>query len=260
MFDIKYILEQELRYQKNMEQVYLGELKNLPEGSLSLLNIKGKDYFYKYAAGERTYLGGRKSKEIEDLQARKIISTCLKRIKHNQVLMEKVLEKYQSIDLENVRLSLSRAYQRDSLDVLSANTKKNKNWGDQDYQRSTLHPEALVHRTLKGDFVRSKSEVIIANTLYMKGLEYRSEELTKVGSHIFAPDFKILAPSTNKVKILEHFGMMNNPEYREKALKKMSTYIENGYRPYEDILFTFDDLNGNIDAMNLELLITSFCM
>ena len=40
----------------------------------------------------------------------------------------------------------------------------------------------------------------------------------------------------------------------------MSVYIENGYRPYEDIVFTFDDLDGNIDAKNLETLIENFCM
>ena len=40
----------------------------------------------------------------------------------------------------------------------------------------------------------------------------------------------------------------------------MEYYIVNGYRPYEDILFTFDDLDGNIDARALELLIDHFMM
>lgn len=260
MFDVKAMLEQELRYQQNIKQIYLGELRHLPEGSLSLLHIKGKDYFYKYEKGKRTYLGADRKIEVENLQKRKVMVTCLKKIDQNQVLMKQFLKRYQSIDLNYIRENLSKAYQNGSLDVYSARDKEITKWGDQEYQRSDKFPEALVHRTLKGDFVRSKSEVIIANNLYMKGIEYRSEELTKVGSHIFAPDFKILVPSTRKIKLLEHFGMMHDPEYRERALWKISTYIENGYRPYEDILFTFDDLNGNTDAKNLDVLITNFCM
>ena len=33
----------------------------------------------------------------------------------------------------------------------------------------------------------------------------------------------------------------------------MEYYIVNGYRPYEDILFTFDDLDGNISSEILEM-------
>ena len=52
--------------------------------------------------------------------------------------------------------------------------------------------------------------------------------------------------------------MMHDPVYRERALKKINEYIAAGYRPYEDILFTFDDLDGNIDAQVLDNLIETF--
>lgn len=113
---------------------------------------------------------------------------------------------------------------------------------------------------MKGDMVRSKSEVIISNTYLLKRAQYRYEEETKVGNKTFAPDFKVLIPRTNKIKLHEHFGRMDDPEYRRKAMWKMEYYIVNGYRPYEDILFTFDDLDGNIDARALELLIDHFMM
>lgn len=260
MFDVKVMLEQELRYQQNLKQVYLGELRHLPEGCLSVTTVKGKDYYYKHQHGLRYYLGDGSIDEVKSLQRRKLLQTCLKRIDKNQVLMENVISSYQDISLGKVRLTLSKAYQPADICLADMDERSDKGWGYQKYQRSNKYPEMLVHRTLKGDFVRSKSEVIIANTLHMKGLQYRSEEVTKVGNYYFAPDFKILVPSTGKIKILEHFGMMHDSEYREKAVWKMSTYIENGYRPYEDILFTFEDLNGNIDAKNLELLITNFCM
>lgn len=260
MFDVKAMLEQELRYQQNLKQIYLGELRNLPEGNLSVTTVKGKDYYYKHQHGTRSYLGNGSTEEVKALQRRKLLQNCLKHIDKNHDILKKFISSYQDISLEKIKSTLSKAYQPADTCLTDLDGIDNKGWGYQEYQRSNQYPEMLVHRTLKGDFVRSKSEVIIANTIHMKGLQYRSEEVTKVGNYLFAPDFKILVPSTGKIKLLEHFGMMHDPEYREKALWKMSTYIENGYRPYEDILFTFEDINGNIDAKNLELLITNFCM
>jgi len=259
MFDVKAMLEQELRYQQNLKQIYLGKRKGLPNGCLSASNVRGKNYYYNRVNGERVYLGCEKDGEIAKMKSHMLLSELLKRIEHNEKLIRRFLTKYQEIQPEIVRQSLGKVYQDAEVDPVEDESMAKDDWGYQPYQRNTKYSEGLVHRTLKGDYVRSKSEVVIANTLHMMGLQYRSEELTKVGNHVFAPDFKIKIPETGKIKLLEHFGMMHDEEYREKALWKISTYIENGYRPYEDILFTFDDVYGNIDAKNLNILIMNFC-
>ena len=259
MFNVKSILEQELRYQNNMKQIYLGEIRGLPEGQLSASNIRGKNYYYNRVNGERVYLGLENNNEIKEMKSQRLLSELLKRIDKNEKLMRTFLLKYQDIQPNCVRQQLGKAYLDAEINGTFSTYADGTDWGEQEYQRNMKYPEFLVHRTLKGDYVRSKSELVIANTISMKKLQYRYEELTKVGGHIFAPDFKILIPNTGKIKLLEHFGMMHDAEYRERALWKMSTYIENGYRPYEDILFTFDDLNGNLDAKNLDILITNFC-
>lgn len=259
MFDLKAIMEQELRYQQNMKKIYLGKLKGLPEGNLSASVIRGNTYYYNRVNGERIYLGRDNNTEISKMQSHKLLTSCVDRIESNEKLMNEFMDKYQSITPNDVRDTLGKAYQNAEIDFMDFHSRNSKNWGDQEYNRSTKFSEKLVHRTMKGEFVRSKSEVIIANNLYTRGLQYRYEEITKIGSHIFAPDFKILIPRVNKIKFLEHFGMMYDSKYRDHAFWKMSAYIENGYRPYEDVLFTFDDLNGNIDAKNLDILLTSFC-
>ena len=156
---------------------------------------------------------------------------------------------------------IGKAYQNCDLDLFSVQKRKdNRDWGNRPYQRNTGYPEQLTQKTQKGDFVRSKSEVIIANAYFAKGVQYRYEEIIKVGGRTFAPDFSILVPRLNKVKYHEHFGMMHDPHYRETALQKIGTYVAAGFRPYEDILFTFDDLNGNIDAQVLDVLIDEFML
>ncbi len=260
MFDLDRIIEKELQSQKNLKKIYQQRMGNLAKGTLSVTEKKGNRYYCKYVDGKKFYLG-KEHAEIHELKARKILTETIKRIETNMTFMKQFLEGYQDISLDAVEASLSKAYHsEDGKAFAVVNAPNYKNWGDQQYRRDTKYPETLVHRTLKGDYVRSKSEVIIANCYYLKNIQYRSEEVTQVGKYFFAPDFKILVPGKRKIKIHEHFGLMNNSEYREKALWKMSVYIENGYRPYEDIIFTFDDIDGNIDAKNLDTLITSFCM
>lgn len=260
MYDLNRIIAIELQSQRNLKKIYEKKIEDLPKGILSVTEKKGILYYCKYANDKKIYLG-KGNDEINGLKARRLLTEATKRIEVNESLMKQFLQEYQDISLETIEASLSKAYKSDDGKAYEAiNLANYKNWGNQEYQRDMKYPEALVHRTLKGDYVRSKSEVIIANCYYLKNIQYRSEEVTKVGKYFFAPDFKILVPEKRKIKIHEHFGMMHNPEYREKALWKMSVYIENGYRPYEDIIFTFDDLDGNIDAKNLDILITSFCM
>ncbi len=259
MFDLKQILTKELEEQRKLLALYEKRMRALPEGRLAVNTVRGRRYYFKYEKGKRSYLGRDSHEEVRNMQMRNILSAMTERIKDNDILISKFLQDYQDPSPAAVEALLSKAYQRESAEPFSLHMKRNvRNWGEQKYEKSTKYPENLVHRTMKGDYVRSKSEVIIANALFVKGIQYRYEELTQVGRHIFAPDFKVLIPHTGKVKIIEHFGMMHDPVYRGRAMEKMETYIENGYRPYEDILFAFEDLEGNIDAKNLDTLIDSF--
>jgi len=259
MFDVKGFMEKALSQQRNLLRIYEQRLKTLPKGSLTMSYSRGKAYYQKYYQGKRTYLGSRDQKDVYDLQVRKILEGMCKRIKANELLILDFLDKYETPLPEPVQKSLGKAYQTNHLNLFSSQRqKKNQNWAEQPYQRNNAYAEQLTQKTLKGDFVRSKSEVIIANSYFSKYIQYRCEEVIKVGNHTFAPDFSVFIPRLNKVKYHEHFGMMHDPRYRERAFEKMGAYIAAGYRPYEDIIFTFDDLDGSIDAQVLDALIENF--
>ena len=259
MYDVKDFLERALRQQRNMLKIYEKEMQSLPKGSLSVSYSGNRIYYRKHYQGERLYLGNAEQKEVQALQTRKIMITMMERIKENELLIRDFLMKYQDPSPESVKQTLGRAYQNENLELFNhTRQKSNKAWGYQPYKRNAAYPEQLTQKTLKGDFVRSKSEVIIANTYFSKKIQYRSEPMLLVGDKWLSPDFGVLVSRLNKVKYHEHFGMMHDEQYRKNALRKIAYYIENGYRPYEDILFTFDDLDGNIDAQVLDLLIESF--
>lgn len=104
-----------------------------------------------------------------------------------------------------------------------------------------------IYTTEKGDKVRSKSEVIIANTLYNKNIPYEYEKIliTPNGKKM-SPDFTIQIHGKNYY--LEHIGMLNNERYSEKWLRKRKSYDE-FYK--ENLLTTYESPNLATDILNL---------
>lgn len=123
--------------------------------------------------------------------------------------------------------------------------------------------EGLIHRTRRGENVRSKSEVIIANLLYEKKIDYSYEQRlvgTKGGFRY--PDFTIEDAESGKVFYWEHLGMLIDPIYRERWERKERWYRDQGILPLETgggpngVLITTEDAkNGGIDSSKIEKLV-----
>ncbi len=108
--------------------------------------------------------------------------------------------------------------------------------------------EHLIHKTENGELVRSKSEVIVANTLYNAGYSYEYEKALVLsdGSTIY-PDFTINYFGTEFY--LEHCGMLYNPSYRARWETKQQKYKDNGL--INQLIVTEDNLDGSIDSQKI---------
>ena len=117
--------------------------------------------------------------------------------------------------------------------------------------------EGLIHRTKRGDLVRSKSEVIIANELLAQGVDRYEYEapLTLVDGKTRYPDFTIIDDDTGESYYWEHLGMLNHPDYARRWKRKLKTYRGAEILPAEEgggkagtLIITRDDERGGIDA------------
>ena len=80
--------------------------------------------------------------------------------------------------------------------------------------------------TEKGELVRSKSEKILADKFYRMGIPYVYEcPLMLKGFGYIRPDFVVLNKYTRKEYYWEHFGLMSDKDYCEKAVKKINQYV-----------------------------------
>ncbi len=121
---------------------------------------------------------------------------------------------------------------------------------------SVPYAEGLIHRTKKeGLIVRSKSEVIIANMLIEKNInfEYEREFIGKNGQKRI-PDFTFI-DSAGDLIILEHLGMMSIPSYKADWEKKMKFYEENKFKMNENLFTTTESNSGGIDSLAIEKVI-----
>jgi hypothetical protein len=123
--------------------------------------------------------------------------------------------------------------------------------------------DRLIHRTRRGEAVRSKSEVIIADTLLANGLEYAYERpLVAHDGSIRYPDFTIEDAETGLTVYWEHLGLLHDPAYRERWERKLSWYRRQGILPHTEapersptLLVTRDDLRGGIDSHDIDRLV-----
>jgi len=113
--------------------------------------------------------------------------------------------------------------------------------------------------TEKGETVRSKSEKIIADKLYMKGIPYKYEAGLWLNSgKLVFPDFTILNIRTREEIYLEHFGMMDNPEYCKAAAEKLEMYEDNGIYPGDRLLITMESSLKPISIKQIDNLIENY--
>lgn len=127
----------------------------------------------------------------------------------------------------------------------------------------TFLEERLIHRTSRGEAVRSKSEVIIANLLHAKKIDYHYESPLDLGGVVKYPDFTVEDDDTGVTYYWEHCGLLHDPAYRRRWEDKQQWYRENGILPFDEgggargtLIVTRDQPDGGIDSPQIAALIS----
>lgn len=217
-----------LNYVYGIYQRY-SELKNeyesMPEGRLEIVNTKRDGIkYYIYLNKTRTYLSP-KRKDIIDLMLKKgEVELTLKKA-------ERILKM-----LNNPALS----------EIAKTPLKKIKDF-PVSVSEETFKREELKHKTAHGEYVRTKSEVIIANILYDLGIPYVYEKKLKTKEGVVYPDFTVKHPYTENVYYIEHAGMLDKPDYAADFCVKLSKYKSIGISEDNYLIVTTEE-KGVIDT------------
>ena len=114
-------------------------------------------------------------------------------------------------------------------------------WLEQPYKASQFKPEAKIYDTRKGEKVRSKTEAILADLFLDLGIPYRYEQALPLSDRcIRYPDFTLLKKATREEIYLEHFGLIDDEEYRNNCLIKLDEYRNGGIYLGKNLLITYE--------------------
>ena len=133
-----------------------------------------------------------------------------------------------------------------------------KNWEEKEYKKKEIKPEEVETQyfTQKGEQVRSKSEIIIADRLFALGIPYHYEEVLMLkGEWEVYPDFTILDKKKRRIVYLEHFGMMDSPEYLDSFFWKIHRYAESGIVLGHNLIATFEQSGQALNTRELDIML-----
>ena len=114
-----------------------------------------------------------------------------------------------------------------------------KLWENIPYEAKEISDYVAVYETKRGERVRSKSELNIANALAAKGIPYKYEcpLIFKNGTKVH-PDFTVLNIKERRQIYWEHRGMMDDKDYATRSVLRIKNYMKNGIFIGRDLIIT----------------------
>lgn len=258
----KSINEEITRLEQMIEEID-AFLENAPEGCLKWQNLKGKTYYYQQYMEQTANDSSKKwvrkyikknNITIAKQLAQKHYYTVVKPIAERKLIeLKNFMKKYQATKIQEIYDSLSAERRKLVLPLQMSVKEQVKRWLEDTYEQNAMYPENLRYETEQGEKVRSKSEVIIANTLY----QYREDILYKYERPLnvmvdgkmrtIYPDFTVINVHTGKITYWEHAGRMDDPYYAADFVKKMNIYMANNLMIGVDVLLTFETQGSPLD-------------
>lgn len=222
-----------------------------PEGWVSIRSRNDRYYYYLsgYNADDK-YLNDKE--QIDTLLQKDYLKKVLRQAKRELSAIEKMSKLYPSTLAEDVFDQLSEGRKRYVKPINVYDDAYAQRWMAVPYKRKPFKKGMPKFYTLKGECVRSKSEAMIADRLFARGIPYRYECPLMIGNKIIHPDFTILRMSDRKILYHEHCGKMGDAGYKEDMVERTNGYSEAGIVLGDRLFYTFESDKTPLDIRTLD--------
>lgn len=249
------------------------ELNKLPAGKLLCEEKNGRKLYIHAYYDDEKYIRKwitKKPELIKRLARKQYLLLLIDIMERNIACVEQYQQSHVEISAHSVMENMPIQYKDlpdeyffcNSLGVYDAGMIKEEEmralrlWAEADYERIDYMEWEKKHRTTRGLKVRSKSELTIVQLLYQYDdyLALRYEEVIHIGEKTLIPDFVIMTRSGKKY-YWEHAGLISNPNYLKRHMEKLELYASAGITMWNNLIVTYDDEDGNLDAGIIESII-----
>ncbi len=116
-------------------------------------------------------------------------------------------------------------------------------------------------KTMRGEFVRSKSEKILADYFWNSNIPYQYEPCFEMSNYRNVnPDFIILNVRKNKNIYWEHLGLVSEEWYASKNFLKIMDYEDSGLIIGDNLIITLETPERPLDIKLVEDKVNTFIL
>lgn len=237
-------------------------LLTAPEGALRICSHGNRTQYYqrnnpKNASG--MYIREKDFHIAQELAQKDYNQKVIRAVDQELSAIKKYLSNYPAKNAEQIYENLHVERRKLIEPIIEPEDQYVDKWKSVKYQGKGFNGDTPEFYTAKKERVRSKSELIIADLLSKEAIPYRYEyPLHLKGLGKVYPDFTVLNVKKRKEMYWEHFGMMDDPSYAEKALQKIAIYEQNGIFPGEDLILTYETRKSPMSQKMVMLMIQHY--
>lgn len=245
-------------------------LETAPPGYLRIKHKGNKDYC-DHVIKEKGRVASQKYLQVGNADDMKLARSVAQKTYDEKVLaraekeyevLQKTLAYYDAGVPEDIYGEMPKARQQLITPIRMTDSEYANQWQKKQYAKKKIKEGAQVFETKRGEKVRSKSEVFIADELYYRGIPYRYEYPVELTNHVTGekytvhPDFMVLAMKSRKVYLWEHFGKMDDSDYVSDNMAKLIDYEMAGYHLGESLILTYETMRDPLTPARVVRTIT----
>lgn len=244
MEQIRNLMKEREEYLIQLKREKEKALKTAPEGFLRVCSSGNRTQYYQRIDPKDfngTYIKEKDINLAKELAQKDYDQKIIRTIEKELEGIKRYLSHDSRVNVEQVYESLHKERRKLIVPIIEPEEDFIKRWRTVEYEGKGFSTDAPEFYTSREERVRSKSEWIIAELLEKEGIPYRYEYpiyLRGIGK--IYPDFTVLHIRKRKELYWEHLGMMDKPDYAEKAINKIQMYEQNGIFPGEKLLITYE--------------------
>ncbi len=262
MHDLKETVKEREIFLRGIIREKQEALKKAPAGSVfSSQSNKTTQFYQRTSQGGKQYLN--KNNPLIPMLAQKeynknVLHAAEKEIKYIQKLSLLYDEKER---VEDQFAKLHPAKQPLIVPIVPSDEESIRIWLSRPYNKLRFKEGQICYYTDRGEAVRSKSEVIIANLLAIHGIPYKYEcPLMLRDNYYVWPDFTILRIRDRQELYWEHLGLIDKPDYLARNEQKIRDYERAGFFPGKRLILSWETEADPLDTRIVERMIQEYCL
>ncbi len=236
--------------------------ENAPEGIVNIAKTANRTQFYykrNPSDKKRRYLRNDEMELVWKLCQKDYDKQVLETAKKELKCLEYLAKKYPFQTCEEIFEKLNEERKKYVIPIQYPEDIFVSKWESEQYMGKCFVEGTPEYYTQKGERVRSKSEILIANALYMHGVPYKFERpLYLKGYGTVHPDFTILNIGLRKEIYWEHLGKMDDPEYVEDNLRRIEAYEKNDFFLGDKLILTYETAKRPLNSRTIERMISKY--